>query len=108
MNSLTMGALHLLRRHPAHTDPDRHVFILRLIPPSTDVDVDTMVVDVAVVKMVVVVDVVDLYPSGHRVDPALRQDSQCLIPATTVSVSLLIKFARLGRLGLRFPLARAP
>ena len=48
------------------------------------------VVDVAVVKMVVVVDVVDLYPSGHRVDPALRRDSQCPIPATTVSVSRLI------------------
>ena len=103
-----MGAPHPLRRHPATTDPDRHAFTLRLILPSTDVDVVMTVVDVAVVKMVVVVDVVDLYPSGHRVDPALRRGSRCLIPATTVSVSLLIKFARLGRLGLRFPLARAP
>ena len=85
-----MGAPHPLRRHPTITDPDRHAFTLRLIPPPTDVDVDTMVVDVAVVKMVVVVDVVDLYPSGHRVDPALRRDSQCPIPATTVSVSRLI------------------
>ena len=101
-----MGALHLLRRHPAHTDPDRHVFILRLIPPSTDVDVDTMAVDVVVDEMVVVVDVVGLYPLDRLED--LHQGSRCLIPATTVSVSLLSKFARLGRLGLRFPLARAP
>ena len=85
-----MGAPHPLRRHPTITDPDRHAFTLRLIPPSTDVDVVMTVVDVAVVKMVVVVDVVDLYPSGHRVDPALRRDSQCPIPATTVSVSRLI------------------
>ena len=85
-----MGALHLLRRHPARTDPDRHVFILRLIPPSTDVDVDTMAVDVVVDEMVVVVDVAGLYPSDRLEDLACHQGSQCLIPATTVSVSRLI------------------
>ena len=103
-----MGAPHPLRRHPTITDPDRHAFTLRLIPPSTDVDVDTMVMDVVVDEMVVVVDVAGLYPSDRLEDLACHQGSQCLIPATTVSVSLLIKFARLGRLGLRFPLARAP
>ena len=103
-----MGALHLLRRHPAHTDPDRHVFILRLIPPSTDVDVDTMAVDVVVDVMDVDVGAVAPTPLDRRAAPALRHASPCRILATTVSVSLLNKFARLGRLGLRFPPARAP